>query len=172
MGNRWIYRLVRMTCIASVANWVRQNKSEVQPLADQSYELLDTGEGAMSMTEKSSSRRFGPSATAEESQKSLFIARTGEADRSVRPLLAFRGRRQAAFFRRYLGEPAPWSGDEILQTYKFTNAYRASDRVSQYLIRNVIYRGSSATHEVFFRTILFKLFNKIEHLGLLKRGVW
>ena len=30
--------------------------------------------------------------------------------------------------------------DPILQEYKFTNVYRASDRVSQYLIKNVIYR--------------------------------
>lgn len=81
----------------------------------------------------------------------------------------FAAERQAVFFRRYLGEPPPWSDDEILQTYKFTNAYRASDRVSQYLIRNVIYRGPQATEDVFFRTILFKLFNKIETWELLKR---
>ena len=36
---------------------------------------------------------------------------------------------------------APWTSDYILQTYKFTNTYRASDRVSQYLINNVIYTG-------------------------------
>ncbi len=81
----------------------------------------------------------------------------------------FAAERQAAFFRRHLGEPPPWSDDEILQTYKFTNAYRASDRASQYLIRNVIYRGPQATDEVFFRTILFKLFNKIETWELLNR---
>lgn len=81
----------------------------------------------------------------------------------------FAAERQAVFFRRLLGQPPPWSEDEVLQTYKFTNAYRASDRVSQYLIRNVIYRGPAATHEVFFRTILFKLFNKIETWEMLSR---
>ena len=79
----------------------------------------------------------------------------------------FAAERQAVFFRRHFGEPHPWTNDEILQTYKFTNAYRASDRVSQYLIRNVIYRGPQTTNEVFFRTILFKLFNKIEAWELL-----
>lgn len=74
----------------------------------------------------------------------------------------FAAERQAAFFRRFHGAPYPWSNVGILQTYKFTNAYRASDRVSQYLIRNVIYRGPQSTFEVFFRTILFKLFNKID----------
>lgn len=83
----------------------------------------------------------------------------------------FAAERQAIFFRRYFGEPSPWSDDEILRTYKFTNAYRASDRVSQYLIRNVIYHGSQETEEVFFRTILFKLFNKIETWELLKREI-
>ena len=43
-----------------------------------------------------------------------------------------------------------------------------SDRVSQYLIRHVIYDGDPSVPEVFFRTILFKLFNKIETWELLK----
>ena len=50
----------------------------------------------------------------------------------------FAAERQAIFFRRFAGAPAPWTDDPILQRYKFTNAYRASDRVSQYLIREVI----------------------------------
>lgn len=70
--------------------------------------------------------------------------------------------RQAIFFRRIKKQWGPWTQDSILQEYKFTNAYRASDRVSQYLIRNVIYMGDPSPEEVFFRIILFKLFNKIE----------
>ncbi len=45
--------------------------------------------------------------------------------------------------------------------YKFTNAYRASDRVSQFLIRHVIYEGEQEPDEIVFRTLLFKTFNKI-----------
>ena len=75
--------------------------------------------------------------------------------------------RQAVFFRKLEGEPPPWTEDPIIARYKFTNAYRASDRVSQYLIRHVIYDGNPAPEEVFFRTILFKLFNKIETWELL-----
>lgn len=80
----------------------------------------------------------------------------------------FAAERQRVFFSRMNGEPAPWSSDPILNQYKFTNAYRASDRVSQYLIRDVIYKGSSEPDEVFFRIILFKLFNKIETWCLLE----
>src|SRR5206468_3279720 len=74
----------------------------------------------------------------------------------------FAAERQEIFFRRLASDPGPWTIDPILARYKFTNAYRASDRVSQYLIRNVAYRGSSNSNEVFFRTILFKLFNRID----------
>ena len=81
----------------------------------------------------------------------------------------FAAERQAIFFRRATGDSPPWTDDEILQTYKFTNVYRASDRVSQYLIRQVIYAGDQSPHEVFFRTILFKLFNKIETWLLLNK---
>lgn len=68
------------------------------------------------------------------------------------------------FYRRLAGQPAPWTGDPILRSHRFTNSYRAADRVSQYLIKEVQYREdrSQAPDEVFFRTMLFKLFNKIE----------
>ncbi|WP_206835641.1 nucleotide kinase domain-containing protein [Marinobacterium iners] len=74
----------------------------------------------------------------------------------------FASERQDIFMRRVLGTESPWTEDPILDRYRFTNAYRASDRVSQYLIRHVIYEGSQSAEEVFFRTMLFKLFNKIE----------
>ena len=41
--------------------------------------------------------------------------------------------------------------------------------MSQYLIRHVIYDGDQSLEEIFFRTILFKLFNKIETWELLKQ---
>jgi hypothetical protein len=71
--------------------------------------------------------------------------------------------RQNIFFKR-LTNPReyPWTKDFVLSNYKFTNAYRVTDRVSQYLISEVIQKGSQDKTEVFFRIILFKLFNKIE----------
>jgi thymidylate kinase len=79
----------------------------------------------------------------------------------------FAAERQAIFFRRFRGDMPPWTEDPVLSEFKFTNAYRASDRVSQYLIRNVIYAGDQAPEEVFFRTILFKIFNRIATWELL-----
>lgn len=78
----------------------------------------------------------------------------------------FATERQKIFTFRRLGMPYPWTEDQILLKYKFTNSYRASDRVSQYLIRNVIYPQNGCAdfspEDIFFRIILFKLFNKIE----------
>ncbi len=83
----------------------------------------------------------------------------------------FAAERQAVFFRRARDKTRPWTDNPVLATYKFTNAYRASDRVSQYLIRHVIYRNDlpKSRREVFFRILLFKLFNKIETWKLLER---
>ena len=87
----------------------------------------------------------------------------------------FATERQEIFFRRLEGTSLPWTTDPILSKYKFTNAYRASDRVSQYLIKQVIYNGDQSPEEIFFRIILFKMFNRIEtwellasHLGELR----
>ncbi len=74
----------------------------------------------------------------------------------------FAAKRQDLFMRRVKGEPLPWTDDPVLAAHRFTNVYRASDRVSQYLIANVIYRGSKTGEEIFFRTLLFKIFNRIE----------
>ncbi|MDH7912076.1 nucleotide kinase domain-containing protein [Winogradskyella sp. SYSU M77433] len=73
----------------------------------------------------------------------------------------FAGKRQEVFFNRINNEDE-WTNDDIIAKYKFTNVYRASDRVSQYLIKNVIYNGSHTPSNLLFRILLFKTFNKIE----------
>jgi hypothetical protein len=72
--------------------------------------------------------------------------------------------RHAIFHRRLADPIGPWTNDEILRSHRFTNAYRASDRVSQFLIREVQYRSdrSQSPPELLFRTLLFKIFNRIE----------
>lgn len=69
--------------------------------------------------------------------------------------------RQNIFIKKLTGEPSPWTNDKILQEYKFCNSYRVNDRVSQYLLKNVIYNGKKySKKDMLFRIILFKLFNK------------
>lgn len=74
----------------------------------------------------------------------------------------FAARRQAMYFARLSGARTPWTDDPILRSHRFTNAYRVLDRVSQYLVAHVIPAGADTPDEIFFRVLLFKLFNKVE----------
>ena len=79
--------------------------------------------------------------------------------------------RQNIFFNRLLRGEAPWTRDSVLGKYKFTNAYRVLDRVSQFLISNIINPdvGSGLSDEDrIFRILLYKIFNKIETWQLLE----
>ena len=79
--------------------------------------------------------------------------------------------RQNVFMARVDGAPPPWTGDPVLAAHRFTNVYRASDRVSQYLIRHVQYGAVRDAESTVFRTLLFKLFNRIETWNLLEESV-
>lgn len=80
--------------------------------------------------------------------------------------------RQEIYFRRLDGLRGPWTADPILDLHRFTNTYRAADRVSQYLIKNVAYaEGRFSERDQALRILLFKIFNKIETWELLEREV-
>jgi hypothetical protein len=83
----------------------------------------------------------------------------------------FAAQRQDIYFKRMEGRPEPWTLDPVLRENKFTNAYRASDRVSQYLIKEVIYRRVFSPRDSLLRILLFKIFNKIETWQLLEESL-
>jgi hypothetical protein len=83
----------------------------------------------------------------------------------------FAAERQQVYQARLRGEPRPWTTDSIIASHRFTNCYRAADRVSQYLIREVIYRRSQAPDEVLFRILLFRFFNRISTWRLLQSAL-
>lgn len=76
--------------------------------------------------------------------------------------------------RMYLRRLSPATGaltqDPVLRAHRFTNTFRVADRVSQYLVKEVQYRDdrSQAPSELFFRTLLFKIFNRIDTWELLE----
>ncbi|GAA4094691.1 hypothetical protein GCM10022414_18500 [Zhongshania borealis] len=76
--------------------------------------------------------------------------------------------RHQVFLNRLRGDDLELSEDEIIRKYKFTNSFRACDRVSQYLIKEVIYSDKFDARDLFVRILLFKLFNKIETFQLLE----
>lgn len=85
----------------------------------------------------------------------------------------FAAERQSIFHCRARGERSPWTDDPILVRFKFCNAFRASDRVSQYLIRNVIYAPQAKdlpAEDAFLRITLFRLFSKETTWDLLENA--
>ena len=75
--------------------------------------------------------------------------------------------RHAIHQRRLAGQPWPWTDDPILRQHNFTNVFRIYDRVTQYVICNVIGKGDQDFHETCFRVILFRCFNRISTWELL-----
>ena len=75
-------------------------------------------------------------------------------------------KRQSIFYKRnILKQHGPWTKNPILQKYKFTNAYRINDRVSQYLMQYIINKRNLFIldeQDIIFRILLFKIFNKID----------
>ena len=59
--------------------------------------------------------------------------------------------------RLLTGAPVP-SGDPVLDGNRFTNTFRAADRVSQRLIR-IQLTGPQDPESLVMRTLLFKVFN-------------
>ncbi|MGW8955606.1 nucleotide kinase domain-containing protein [Streptomyces sp. NPDC055709] len=97
------------------------------------------------------------------------------AGRVLQPTLVFdtywrfAAARQQVYLARLGEATAPAVPDPVLAQHRFTNCFRAADRVSQYLIGQVSYRGDQEWQEVFFRTLLFKVFNKIQTWQLLEK---
>lgn len=78
--------------------------------------------------------------------------------------------RQKVYFGRLAGDPAPWTTDPVIGRYRFTNAYRAADRVSQDLIK-VQRDGPQDPANIALRTLLFRFFNKTSTWALLERNL-
>lgn len=97
---------------------------------------------------------------------------------AVYPVLwQFAAERQRVYRARVAGQAQPWTTDGILLQYRFTNPYRAADRVSQALIRMVYSETDVDAATLFLRTMLFKIFNKtttwetiVSRLGLPTAG--
>lgn len=80
----------------------------------------------------------------------------------------FAVKRHNVFTNKQIDLNGPWTDDPVIRNYRFTNVFRASDRVSQYLI-DLQYKDFTDNRNVFFRTLLFKIFNKIETFELLEK---
>lgn len=81
--------------------------------------------------------------------------------------------RQSVLFKREAGKPWPWTGDFILQSYRFCNIFREDDAVTRWLAEHV--RGSlgptgeyagpapgTKLNELLLAVVIFRWFNRIE----------
>jgi hypothetical protein len=90
-------------------------------------------------------------------------------DDVYRAYWTFAAKRQQAFLARTAGAAPPWTDDAVIGRFKFTNAFRASDRVSQFLIRDVIYQPDFTADDTLARIVFFRLFSKISTWRELER---
>lgn len=130
----------------------------------------DSGRSRAGVAEPVRSSPVGPPWLGDERRLTGLSAR-------IRPTAVFASywhlacERQRIFYRRLVGRSAPWTADPILATHRFTNTYRASDRVSQYLINTVIPGSDPSAEDIFFRVMLFKTFNRVTTWRLLENAL-
>lgn len=72
----------------------------------------------------------------------------------------FAAERQRIFEARLSDPRGPWTCDRILARYRFCNAFRASDRVTQDLIRVAYASSDFDADDVFVRVVLHRLFSR------------
>lgn len=73
----------------------------------------------------------------------------------------FAAERQQVWLRRLSGDRGPLTNDPVIANYRFTNTYRVLDRVSQYMLRHVVYDGPHSPQDMLLRLLFFKIFNRI-----------
>ena len=108
------------------------------------------------------------------SHSTVAVKRSKPKPSALYPILwKFASERHRIYLKRVCGVHPPWTNDPVLRAFKFTNSFRASDRVSQYLIRQTYSLTPPDIRTLFLRTILFKIFNRVdtwetivEHFGL------
>lgn len=105
-----------------------------------------------------------------------YPAPTAETVSSVPSLLYFTWEREVIKIVKERGGEKPWTKDPVLQRYKFTNIHRRDDRVSKWIIDNVI-TPNVERNDLWFILLITRLINwppTLQHLineGLLFRPV-
>jgi hypothetical protein len=96
------------------------------------------------------------------------------AERYLPKYFQFATERMKIFYRKQAFAATPWTEDEVLLSNKFTNCYRILDRISQYLIREIINpfwrsfststtnNGLAEITKLAGQIYIFKMLNKIE----------
>lgn len=74
----------------------------------------------------------------------------------------FINERQQAWYRRVVeNRPSPWTSDEILRKYRFTNVYRQLDPGTQYAIQDIL-EADAARYDKVFNIMIYRLIGRLE----------
>lgn len=83
----------------------------------------------------------------------------------------FVAERQAVWYRRVvLGEDPPWTDDEALRRYRFTNVYRVLDPGTLYALQEILERDAPGPDR-YFNILVYRLVGRAEthaHVGFLR----
>lgn len=79
---------------------------------------------------------------------------------SIREFFAFARERHSIYLRRKASLPAPWTTDEILRQYSFTNVFRQLDKTTQWYTNNVV--TTVDVSEILLATVVYRWFNRIK----------
>ena len=76
--------------------------------------------------------------------------------------------RYKIYLKKKSGEEYPWTEDDILLKWKFTNVFRETDPGTLFVINNIIPNFFSDFENLLFNIIIYRIYNKIdtfEHIG-------
>jgi hypothetical protein len=82
----------------------------------------------------------------------------------------FAAERQRIFDKRLVQSDGPWTTDDVLSEFRFCNTFRASDRVTQDLIRVAYSDESFTVDDTFIRVMLHRLFSRPATFELLEEA--
>lgn len=91
-----------------------------------------------------------------------------ESDNLEKEFFRFIYKRQLIWYKRFvLNQKAPWTDDEVLNTYKIINVYRELDKCTLYLIKKL--EGIKDRNTLLINVIFYRFFNRYglyEELGI------
>ena len=83
-----------------------------------------------------------------------------EIENPIEKFVAFIAEREAIRMRRFvMKKPWPWTDDDILQEYRFTNIHREDDAVSQHY-QNTVRNRYSTSPLILPATVIYRWFNR------------
>lgn len=101
--------------------------------------------------------------------KEAILSYNGKIDMdNMKVLYEYVCERNKAYIKKSLGEPFPWTDNEIIKTYSFTNLKREQDKTSKWLINNISKNDYMNKSDRFYNSMIFRMYNRIDVAEILE----